>query len=280
MAARTNDPCDRTRRQFAAAARPLTVACCLLLLAALTPDPVSACSCMVPGPPCQEFWRADAVFTGRVTAVEPFSDREEVLTEAGWVNVSMLSRRVTMTIIEAHRGVSGRTVTIYTGSGGGDCGYPFQVGEAYFVYADNYPRQTPETPARPTRLYAGICSRTAPLHTAAEDLKHAREVRAGAVRAGTISGFVRRVPAHMAPEVNAKPQPVPDIRVRLFGPGPVREAVTDTSGRFEFGPLAVGVYTVITVAPPGFQASMSNEPITIKDTRQCATMNITLTATR
>lgn len=243
---------------------------CLLVFAA-TPERADACSCAENGPPCQEYWAAAAVFSARVTGIEPFETTLEVGGGKERFSVPRPGFRVTLSVIDAFRGVVDRTVVIHTGRGDGDCGYPFRVGSSYFVYGHRDSE---------SRLWVYICSRTAPLDKAGEDLKHARDVRSGAVPAGTVSGLVRRVPAYMAPDANAKPRPVPDIRVRLFGPGPVREAVTDRSGRFEFGSLAVGLYTVIAVAPPGFQASMSNEPITIKDTRQCATMNIALTATR
>jgi hypothetical protein len=243
---------------------------CLLLLAA-PPTPADACSCVEIGPPCWQFWNADAVFSGRVTRMEPFETSLEIGTGKERFSVPRPGIRVTLSVIEAFRGVVDRTIVIYSAQDEGGCGYPFRVGSSYFIYA-RLDQQS--------RRWADTCSRTSSLDKAAEDLKYAHDARAGTVPAGTISGLVRRVPVYVAPDANAKPQPVPDIRVRLFGPGPVREAVTDKSGRFEFGPLAVGLYSVIAVAPPGFQASMSNEPITIKDIRQCATMNISLTATR
>jgi hypothetical protein len=254
---------------------------CLLFLAA-APTPADACSCMASGPPCQAFWAADAVFTARVTAIEPLSEPREALSERPSDSWPTTSRRVTLSILEAFRGVTGRTVAVYTGAGGGDCGYLFKVGGTYVVYAKRWPRSAASTSPAPGRLYANICSRTAPLEQAAEDLTYAHDVRAGTVPAGTISGVVRRVAAYMAPDANAKPQPVPDIHVRLFGPGPVREAVTDRSGRFEFGSLAVGDYTIIPVAPPGlrFEISRSDMSVSIKDPRQCATMDLTLVASR
>jgi hypothetical protein len=53
-------------------------------------------------------------------------------------------------------------VVVFTGSGGGDCGFPFRRGESYLVYAsantDGW-------------LGTGICGRTAELSRAAADLR-------------------------------------------------------------------------------------------------------------
>jgi hypothetical protein len=50
-------------------------------------------------------------------------------------------------------------VVVYTGWGGGDCGYEFQVGSSYLVYAGGQ-----------TDLGTSICSRTADLGHAQADL--------------------------------------------------------------------------------------------------------------
>ena len=44
-----------------------------------------------------------------------------------------------------------KTVTITTGKGGGDCGYPFEIGKKYLVYASN----------SKNTLQTNICTKTA-----------------------------------------------------------------------------------------------------------------------
>jgi len=60
-------------------------------------------------------------------------------------------------------------VEIVTGLGGGDCGYAFQSGVDYFVYARKDGRG---------RLTTNICSRTRPLDQAEEDLAYFRKIAA------------------------------------------------------------------------------------------------------
>jgi hypothetical protein len=62
---------------------------------------------------------------------------------------------------------SEKEIEILTGYGGGDCGYQFQVGIEYVIYA--YKNSA-------GRLETGICTRTRPLAEAAEDVKYIREM--------------------------------------------------------------------------------------------------------
>jgi Carboxypeptidase regulatory-like domain len=62
---------------------------------------------------------------------------------------------------------SQKEIEILTGFGGGDCGYQFQVGIEYVIYA--YKNSA-------GRLETGICSRTRPLAEAADDVKYIREM--------------------------------------------------------------------------------------------------------
>jgi hypothetical protein len=85
-----------------------------------------ACSCAGPGPPCEAAWQVSAVFLGRVVSIEPSGQ-----AESGYGG-----RRVEFTVLEAYRGIQSVQVRVLTGFGQGDCGYPFKVGEAYVVEAE------------------------------------------------------------------------------------------------------------------------------------------------
>ena len=78
-------------------------------------------------------------------------------------------RTVRVSVDEVLAGVdaSQKVIEILTGYGGGDCGYSFQVGADYVIYASKNPAGALET---------GICSRTRPLAQAAEDVKYIREM--------------------------------------------------------------------------------------------------------
>jgi len=101
---------------------PLTAAA--FVAALLVSPPADACSCAGSGAPCQAFFDVSAVFVGTVRSIG------EHTASAGFSR-----RRVHLDVSEAFRGVSSQGVDVDTGYGGGDCGYPFKVGETYVVYA-------------------------------------------------------------------------------------------------------------------------------------------------
>lgn len=83
--------------------------------------------------------------------------------------------RVTLTVERAWKGASdSASLTILTGTGGGDCGYPFVVGESYLVYA------SPTSVGLPSTT---ICHRTRPVSDAQLDIQ-ALDSSAGAKDAG------------------------------------------------------------------------------------------------
>lgn len=117
---------------------------------------VFACSCVVPGTPREEFERFDAVFLGKVLDIDSlgYGYNVEFEVEQSW------------------KGISEKRVVIGTGEGGGDCGYSFEKNEEYVVYAyhdayDDYVYDDYDD----SGLKTGICSRTAKLEYAQEDLQ-------------------------------------------------------------------------------------------------------------
>jgi len=89
---------------------------------------------------------AGAVFTGEVVEITESSDGYYVA--------------VRMKVASKWKGVKSKEVVVYTGRGGGDCGYSFSVGGKYLVYASRMEG----------RLFTNICQRTTPIQYAAEDL--------------------------------------------------------------------------------------------------------------
>src|SRR5262245_4143530 len=94
----------------------------------LSARPAAACSCMPSGPPCQAYFQTDVVFVGTVRSITvrkvPLESIDRIIDQ----------RAVHLTIERAVRGVQETEVDVNTGSGGGDCGYDFKVGERYVVY--------------------------------------------------------------------------------------------------------------------------------------------------
>ncbi len=113
----------------------------------LNPPTVAACSC-VPLTPAQAFERADTVFVGEVTSFK---------TKSGLFGHSSIDpTTANFKVMEVWKGPRQGTLTIGTVRSEVSCGYEFQEGLRYLVYARD--GQT------------GLCDRTALTIQATEDL--------------------------------------------------------------------------------------------------------------
>jgi len=74
--------------------------------------------------------RAHAVFVGSVASV---TDRAIPLPSRP--SMVMRDRKVVMVLERGWKGALRDSVVVFTGNGAGDCGYLFQVGERYLVFA-------------------------------------------------------------------------------------------------------------------------------------------------
>lgn len=118
----------------------------LILACALLFSPsAAACSCVAPPPPDKALTQATAVFVGKVVRVDPTAG--ESLT-------------ATFEVTKAWKGIEMATAQVSTNAHGTLCGYAFEVGKEYVVYADGK-----------TELSTSACTRTKPAAEAAEDFK-------------------------------------------------------------------------------------------------------------
>src|SRR5271156_2958977 len=139
---------------------PLKVILVLLLVAA----PAFSCTCIIPPPDISSpgdvaAWHAshaDEVFEGTVSSVELVwilsSARVGDVIPAD-LEEDLPRMRVTFQVLHTYKGGQQTQVQIETGYGGGDCGFSFEVGERYLVYA-NRDNESGE-------LSTSICSGTA-----------------------------------------------------------------------------------------------------------------------
>lgn len=123
----------------------------LVGLLLVSPRPAHACSCIVPGSPQEEMARASAVLAGRVLQID---------TAAGAVLSTADPIRVTMQVEKVWKGSADATQVLVTSRDSASCGYSFVEGEEYLVYAS----------VQDGALQVSLCSRTAPLANAGEDL--------------------------------------------------------------------------------------------------------------
>ncbi len=123
-----------------------------------SPGRCLACSCVQWSGPAPALGRSTAVFQGRVTAVETYR-----------VGTGYQGVRATLQVTTVWKGEVARETLVFTGNGGGDCGYPFQQGESYLIYAFTSGGGDPQYfPAG--NFTTGTCNGTKPLAQAGEDL--------------------------------------------------------------------------------------------------------------
>lgn len=115
------------------------------------------CDCAPAGTVAEARDGSAAVFVGTVLSIR------DTLAPSG--EHEHMMRAVTLQLRRAWKGVETDRVTVVTGFGGGDCGYDFQVGEPYLVYATRY-AGVPNQP-----LVVGICGRTEQLAKAGKDVE-------------------------------------------------------------------------------------------------------------
>lgn len=124
----------------------------VLAVAALAlPRPAQACTCIPAPTPLVALDSSDAVFSGTV---------EHIAKVRGSHGYPV--HLVTIRVIESWKGVSESRVVVQTATNSAACGYHFRKGEDYLVYANSWQDQP---------LSTGICTRTAELSRATEDLE-------------------------------------------------------------------------------------------------------------
>jgi hypothetical protein len=135
-------------------------------------------------------------------------------------------------IQESFFGVEGKDVEVTSGLGNGDCGINFGEGRTYLVYAHRDPKTK--------RLYVGICSRTQPLITAADDLVYLRSLSTSAPP-GRIYGAIIRD--------GETTKPLDHVPVHLTWAKRVVNTVTDGGGNYDFPGLSAGTFTLSAGMP-------------------------------
>jgi len=235
----------------------------LVMIAALTaaaPAKAFACSCMMSGPPCQATWTADVVFTGTVVSITPI-DHESL-------GAPYESRLVKINADRGFVNAAAGPIEVVTGTGGGDCGYAFKIGQKYLVYA--YASKT-----APSRLSASICSRTRPIADAQEDLRYLTTMGTSG-SGGRVYGRINESKRDPAESETVDYGPVEGLTVSVRGASFARDVTTNADGRFDIPDLPVGKAKVIIVPPFGFQPSPFEQEFELKDVRACTEVNLSI----
>jgi hypothetical protein len=228
------------------------------------------CSCSVSlagTPPCESAWRYDAVFTGVVTEITDPEIRIGPI-EPATRSSSFPQRKVRIKITEVLVGLeeNQKEIVIETGQGGGDCGYSFQRGLEYIIYASKKPGGGFST---------GICALTRLVENAAEDLKYFHQL-ANASPAAEIRVTAYDVNGTFGYRAGTLPQmPVlAGARVIIDGPGVHETSTTDRAGRHIFAGLPPGEYKVDSLLE-GYTISHHLQPVQLH-VKGCAEVSVPL----
>jgi hypothetical protein len=210
----------------------------------LAPQLVHACSCVSLAASCDRGWSSgETIFVGEVTSLEKVAQPGPG---------PPVTYAVHFTVEESFRGggVLGSLIVVHTGSGGGDCGYPFVPGTRYLVYAS----------VTGGRLYAGVCGETKPAVMAEGVLRELRAMRDHKLL-DDIFGTIGMAPKGNGWEALTETQPLAGVAVRaIAGNGASFSTQTDGRGAYAFTSLPSGMYTV----EPGFPTGLGRpyEPLT------------------
>lgn len=157
--------------------------------------------------------------------------------------------------------IPGTEVEVRTGTGGGDCGYHFETGQQYLVYAWTREDGT---------LSTSICSRTRPLSEAGEDLQYFQNIP-GPNSGANIQVNVVRYEVALQETGEFKVVPLKKIKITAVIDNQSFDGLTDENGKLELTGLPPGKYKV--------KADISSSPNSYNTTeveltdRGCAGVN-------
>jgi hypothetical protein len=217
------------------------------------------------GTPCEGYGKAAAVFVGTVTGVresEQYKGKDVAeirkLRDSGELDWGQMAYQ--FSVEQPYLGVAGSEVEIFTGRGSSDCGFTFQPGQRYLIYADRYKN----------KLITNTCMRTKPFNEASEDIAYLGTL-SSAPQAVTIYGTVGYPP--VGPNRPDKIGPLsPDISIAIEGEAVKKEIRPDAEGRFSVSGLQPGRYNVALRLPETLTTPRAEEVLTLAD-HGCGAVN-------
>jgi hypothetical protein len=227
--------------------KTITAICTVLILLA-SGKVAQACSCTV-HPVCDPHRYLDADFIGEVISSE--NVKHQLFDD--WPGVLFQVR-----VLENFRGNQkvGEFVKVFTGQGGGDCGYRFKIGSKYLIDAAE----------KDGGFETGHCTRTAPIEESQVELRLLRTIAAGK-KVPDLTGILSQN-IGLTPETSEN-KPFSNIRVSLqpVAGGQAFESTTDIFGSFTFPILPSGRYRIHLELPSDFSPAWSNYSGFLRDDR-------------
>ena len=224
-----------------------------------TPPVAYACSCVYQGPVCQAYWKTDAVFDATVTRIERIR-HEDVSRDRHFHYTEV---KVTLEVHQVWKGLSDDTVQVTTGPDEGSCGFSFQEGARYLVFAYR-------GPAYGGLLNVSHCSLTQRYDAARASVDFLQSLDKPAA-GGRVFGSVTTGARQFVHDRPYERQPT-DTDVTLVAGGERRTA-RSSGGRYEFTGLEPGNYRVEIAVPEGYTTGSTSRDREIPNTRACAEEN-------
>jgi Tissue inhibitor of metalloproteinase len=217
-------------------------------------EQIFACECFQQQSVCDAYGNAKAIFVGEVIegkSAETLSDRLKTNS-----NDQSFVFKVSQNFLGTEEE---KNVTIHTGFGGGDCGFPFQKGEKYLVYA--YESEG--------NLHTNICTRTRRVSTVEEDFEDLKYLllTSGAKIYGTVNLYAKLYPYE---EIS---QPMAKLKLRVEqtdGEKKNFEVTTDDQGKYQLTGLPAGKYKVIPLLMNGLMVEDSQISELLLNDKGCA----------
>jgi len=148
---------------------------------------------------------------------------------------------------EAISAIDAREVDVYSGRGGADCSYHFQLGETYLVDAGVYKGQ----------LVTGICSDTRPVAYAEPLLSELRARRDGNPYASVYGVLRQTQQPYVLTSSDDYDRPLSNTLVELQAGQRKLQAVTDANGVFKFYDVPAGVYHYKAALPKSLEIAQT-----------------------
>ena len=151
--------------------------------------------------------------------------------------------KVTLTVSELFRGAAADSLVVRTDVGTEACGYPFEVGHEYLVFANEYQGTVTVT----------TCSATQPAKMATARIQQLRALRDGTTLPD-LYGFVGTYPLRWDQTGWEQVQPMSGLTVTARSDSAEYRAQTADDGLYGFRGLPAGRYHLSVAAPPGRRA--------------------------
>lgn len=190
--------------------------------------------------------RADTIFVGKVIGSKKQITYEEYdYSENAENSSSSKSQKVTYDVGEIYFEVSeyfrgekkDSRVTVYSSESSASCGYLFKRGETYLVYAGR---------GDSGRLGTGLCSRTAPISEATEDLRYLKNISEK-----SDAQILGRVEESLSFRKDEEQKPYNNLTLKiqsLENSQKSFETTTDPEGKYQIN-VSAGKYKITPVLP-------------------------------